>query len=183
MFPIQDQISVATKANLDANLALYTSLASKTFENMEKLISLNINAVKASMEETAAATRQVLTAKDPQEFFALVSSQGKPNFEKAISYGSHLANIAGSTQSEFTKAAESQLAQFSHKVSELIEEATRKAPAGSEGIAAAMKTAMGNVTATYEQMTRTAKQAVSAIEANMTTTVGQLTTAGAPAKS
>lgn len=181
MFPIQDQISVATKANLDANLALYATLASKTFENMEKLISLNINAVKASMEETATATRQVLAAKDPQEFFALVSSQSKPNFEKAISYGSHLANIAGSTQSEFTKAAESQLAQLSRKAAELMEDATRKAPAGSEGLAALMKTALGNATATYEQMTRTAKQAADAIGANITTTAGQ-STAVVPAK-
>lgn len=168
MFPIQDQISVATKSNLEANLALYTSLTNKALESVEKLINLNITAVRASMEESSATTRQILAAKDPQEVISLLTAQTKPNYEKAIAYGSHLANIASSTQAEFTKAAETQIAQVSRKVTELIEEAARNAPAGSEGVVAVVKTAMGNASNGYEQFTKTAKQAVEALEANLT---------------
>jgi len=162
MFPIQDQISVTAKANLEANLALYTSLSNKTMESIEKLFSLNLSAVKATMEESSAATRQILAAKDP-----LIAAQTKPNYEKAIAYGGHLANIASSAQAEFTKAAEAQIAQVSRKVSELIEEASRNAPAGSEGMVAVVKTALGNASNGYEQFTKTAKQAVEALEANL----------------
>lgn len=168
MFPIQDQISVATKSNFEANLALYTSLTNKALESVEKLINLNITAVRASMEESSATTRQILAAKDPQEVISLLTAQTKPNYEKAIAYGSHLANIASSTQAEFTKAAETQIAQVSRKVTELIEEAARNAPAGSEGMVAVVKTAMGNASNGYEQFTKTAKQAVEALEANLT---------------
>lgn len=167
MFPIQDQISVTAKANLEANLALYTSLTNKTMESIEKLLNLNLSAVKASMEESSVATRQILAAKDPQEVLSLIAAQTKPNFDKAIAYGGHLASIASSAQAEFTKAAETQIAQVSRKVSDLIEEASRNAPAGSEGMVAVVKTAMGNASSGYEQFTKTAKQAVEALEANL----------------
>lgn len=166
MFPIQDQISVATKANLEANLALYSSLTNKTLESVEKLIVLNLTAARSSMEESQAAARQILAAKDPQEFFSLVAAQTKPNLEKAVAYGGHLTSIANSTQAEFTKAAESQMAQFSRKVTELVEEASQKAP-GTDGVMAIFKNAMGNATSAYEQFTKTAKQAAEAMNASV----------------
>lgn len=184
MFPIQDQISVATRANLDANLALYTSLTSKTLESVEKLINLNLVAVKASMDESSAVTRKMLAARDPQELFSVITEQAKPKFETAIAYGSQIASIAGSAQSELTKAAEAQIAEVSRKVHEIVEEVSRKAPAGSESVVAIMKTAIGNVGNTYEQITKTTKQAVEAMEANMTSTVNQISKAvAAPTKS
>ncbi|HYD94838.1 MAG TPA: TIGR01841 family phasin [Noviherbaspirillum sp.] len=173
MFPMQDQISVATKANFEANLALVASLTSKTLESMEKLINLNIAAARASMEESQAATRQILAAKDPQEFFSLVASQTKPNFEKAVAYGNHVTNIAGSVQAEFSKAAESQFAQFSRKITELVEDAAQKAPVGSDGMVAAIKAAMGNASSAYDQFTKSAKQAAEVVEASVNGTVAQ----------
>jgi phasin family protein len=183
MFPIQDQISVAAKANIDANIALYASLTQKTLESVEKLINLNIAAVKSSMEESSAMTRKMLSAKDPQEFFSLISEQAQPKLEKAIAYGSTVATIAKSAQSEFAKATESQIAQASHKVHELIEEAAKKGPAGTESLITVMKTAMGNAGSTYEQIAKTTKQAVEAMEANLSSTVNQISQAViAPAK-
>ena len=173
MFPIQDQISVATKANLEANLALYSSLTNKTLESVEKLIALNLTAARSSMEESQAATRQILAAKDPQEFFALVAAQAKPSIDKVVAYNGHLTSIANSAQAEFTKAAESQMAQFSRKVTELVEEATQKAP-GADGVMAVLKNAMTNATSTYEQFTKTAKQAADAMNASVTGTVTQM---------
>lgn len=180
MFPIQDQISVATKANLEANFALCTSLTNKTLESIEKLIKLNLAAVKASMEESSVATKQIFAAKDPQELITLISAQTKPNFDKALAYGSHLAGIASSTQAEFTKAAETQIAEASRKVNELVEEVAKKAPAGSEGMIAIVKSALGNASTSYEQLTKTTKQAVEALEANMNSAVDQLSNSVMP---
>ncbi|OWW22985.1 TIGR01841 family phasin [Noviherbaspirillum denitrificans] len=182
MFPIQDQISVATKANLEANFALYNTLTSKTLESVEKLINLNITAARTSLEESQAATRQILAAKDPQEFFSLVAAQAKPNLEKVVAYGGHLNSIANSAQAEFTKAAESQLAQFSRKVTELVEEAAQKTP-GADGVLSVFKNAVGNATSTYEQFTKSAKQAAEAVNATVNGTVTQIAqAAAAPAK-
>lgn len=174
MFPIQDKISVNTKANLEAQFAMYAALTNKTLQSMEELAKLNISAFKASMEGSTAAVKQMLAAKDPQEIMSLVSAQTKPAMEKTVAYGTQLATIASSARSEFTKAAELQFAQVTSKVNELMDDAARKAPAGSENLVAALKSTLGNATAGYEQFSKTAKQAVEAMEATITTSVTKL---------
>ena len=86
MFAIPEQFSNATKANFESQFAIFSSLTAKAFEGMEKLVELNITAAKASLEESSIATRQLLAAKDPQEFFSLTAAQAQPTAEKALSY-------------------------------------------------------------------------------------------------
>ena len=177
MFSSPEQFSAATKANFEAQLALITALTNKAFESVEKLVDLNLTVAKTSIEESNAAAKQLLAAKDPQEFFSLASAQAQPTAEKAVAYGRHVASIASSAQAEFSKAAESQIAEANRKAVELFEEATKNAPAGSENIISIVKSAFGNVNAGYEQLTKTTKQAVEAIETNVSTAVSQFSQA------
>jgi phasin family protein len=177
MFSIPEQFSNATKTQFEAQLAMMTALTNKAFESVEKIVDLNMSAVKASLEESTAAAKQILTAKDPQEFFSLSAAQNQPNTEKALAYGRHLASIATSAQAEFTKAAEAQIADTSRKVMELVEEVSKNAPAGSENAVAMMKSAIGNANAGYEQLSKNTKQAVDALEGNLNNAVSQFTQA------
>jgi phasin family protein len=186
MFAIPEQFSNATKANVESQFAIFSSLTAKAFEGMEKLVDLNLTAAKASLEESSITTRQLLAAKDPQEFFSLTAAQAQPTAEKALSYSRQVAAIAAGTQAEFTKAAEEQIAETNRKVISLVDEVTKNAPAGSENVVAVLKATMGNASAGYEQMTKTAKQAAEAIETNVSAAVNQFTQAaqnvGAKAK-
>lgn len=169
MFTIPEQFSSATKANFEAQIAMITALTNKAFESVERVVELNMTAAKASLEESTVAAKQLLSAKDPQEFFSLTTAQTKPTAEKALAYGRHLANIASTAQAEFTQVAETQIAETNRKVLSLIEEVTKNAPAGSENVVAMIKTAMGNANAGYEQLTKTTKQAVETMESNINT--------------
>lgn len=177
MFAIPEQFSAASKASLEAQLSMMTELSSKAFESIEKMIDLNLNVAKASLEESNAAAKQFLSAKDAQEFFSLAAAKAQPNAEKALAYGRHLASIASGMQSEFSKAAETQIAESSRKVLELVEEISKNAPAGSENAIALLKTAIGNANAGYEQLSKSTKQAVETLEANLNNAVGQFTQA------
>jgi len=177
MFTVSEQFSAATKANLESQLAMLNSLTAKAFEGVEKVIELNVNAARASLEESSATVRQLFGAKDAQEFLALSAAQAQPTAEKAIAYGRHLAGIATSTQAEFAKAGEAQIAEATRKVNALIDEVTKNAPAGSENAVAILKSMIGNASAGYEQLSKTAKQAVEAIEANVATATSQFTQA------
>ena len=177
MFAIPEQFSNATKANFESQFAIFSSLTAKAFESVEKLVELNLTAAKASLEESTATTRQLLAAKDPQEFFAMSAAQVQPTAEKAISYGKQVAAIAAGTQAEFTKAAETQIAETNRKVISLVDEVSKNAPAGSENIVAAFKASLGNANAGYEQLTKTAKQATQAMETNVSAAVTQFTQA------
>lgn len=177
MFTVPDQFSTVAKANLEAQLSMFTNLTSKAFESMEKMVDLNLNVAKASLEDTSIAARQLMTAKDPQEFFSLTAAQAQPTAAKAIAYGRHLAGIAASAHAEFTRAAEEQIAETGRKVSTLVEDASKNAPAGSENLMAMMKSAIGNANAGYEQFSKSTKQAVEAMETNMNTAVNQFSQA------
>jgi len=177
MFPIPDQLSSVTKANLEAQLSLFASLTSKAFESVEKVVDLNLNVAKASLEDSTTAARQLLAAKDAQEFLSLTAAQAQPNAAKAIAYGRHLAGIASAVQAEFSRAAEEQIAETSRKVSALVDDVSKNAPAGSENVIAIVKSAIGNANAGYEQFNKTSKQAMEAMEANMTSAVSQFSQA------
>jgi phasin family protein len=181
MFTVPEQFSTATKANIDAQIALMTSLTGKAFEGIEKFVALNMTVAKTSFEESTAAAKQLLSAKDAQEFFTLSTAHTQPNAEKAIAYGRHLANIASSTQAEFTQAAETQIAETNRKVLALIEEVTKNAPAGSNNVVEMFKTAMSTANASYDQLTKTTKQAVDAMEVNFNNAVSQVSQATAKA--
>lgn len=182
MFAIPEHFSAASKASFESQIALLTTLTNKTFESVEKVVDLNITVAKASLEDSNAAAKQLLAAKDPQEFLSLVAAQTQPNAEKALAYSRNLASIATDVQTEFSKAAETQIAETSRKVLELVEELTKNAPAGSENAIALVKSAIGNVNASYEQLTKTTKQAVETLEANLNTAVSQFTQPSAKAK-
>jgi len=177
MFSYQDQFSAATKTHFQAQLELISTLTAKTFEGVEKLIELNLSATKASLEESVATAKQFATIKDPQELLALATAQAQPTAEKAAAYGRHLASIVSSTQAELTKAAEAQVAETSRKVSALVEEISKNAPAGSENAVALLKSAIGNANAGYEQLTKNTKQAVETLEGHLSNAAKQFTQA------
>jgi phasin family protein len=177
MFSIPEQFSAATKTHFEAQIAMITALTNKAFESVEKIVDLNMNVIKASLEESTASAQQIMAAKDPQEFLSLTAAQTQPNAEKAIAYGRHLASIASSTQAEFTKAAEAQIADTNRKVMALVEEVSKNAPAGSENAVALMKSAIGNANAGYEQLAKTTKQAVETMEGNLNNAVSQFSSA------
>ena len=179
MFSIPEQFSNATKANFEAQFAIFSALTNKAFEGVEKIVDLNLTAAKASLEESSITAKQLMSAKDPQEFFSLASAQAQPTAEKTMAYGRHLANIASSTSAEFSKAAETQIAETNRKVISLVDEVSKNAPAGSENAVAMFKSALGNANAGYEQFSKTAKQAAETIESNVAQAVNQFSAAAA----
>ncbi|MFC5474943.1 TIGR01841 family phasin [Paraherbaspirillum soli] len=177
MFPFQEQFSAATKAHFEAQLALLNSLTAKTLESVQKVIELNIAATEETLKESSDITKQLLSAKDPQEFMTISAAQAKPSADKAAAYGRHLASIATEVQADFTKAAEAQVAETSKRINDLLEEAGKNAPAGSESAIAILKSVIGTANAGYEQLTKTTKQAVEALETNLNTAAAQFTEA------
>ncbi|MFT5642484.1 MAG: phasin family protein [Janthinobacterium sp.] len=173
MFSIPEQFSTATKTNIEAQFAAFSTLTGKAFEGVEKLMALNLTAAKSSLEEASASTKQLLSAKDAQEFFALSAAQAQPAAEKATAYTRELAAIASSAQAEMTKTTEAQIAETNKKVLSLVDEVTKNAPAGSEKAVAMLKSAIDNANAGYEQFTKSSKQAVDTIETNMASAVSQ----------
>lgn len=164
MFSTADQLSNATKASIDAQLAAMNDIANKALHSVAELVELNLSTAKKSLAHTAAAAQQMLSAKDAQDFLNLTSSQAQPGAEKALAYGRHLTSIATKAQAEFTKATETRIAETTKQVSKLIDDLSKAAPAGSENAIAMLKASVANANASYEQMVKASKQAVETME-------------------
>ena len=177
MFSIPEQFSSATKLYFETQLAMMTALSNKAAQSVEQIVELNMSALKTSLEESAAAGKQILAAKDPQEFFSLSAASGQHSADQALAYGRELGRIATSVQAEFTQAAEAQVTDASQRVMRLVEEVGNTAPAGSENVVALVKSAIGNANASYEQFSKTTKQAIEAAEGNLNQAVSQYTQA------
>ena len=129
---------------------------------------------KAALADASAAASELLAAKDPAEYLSLVRAQAKPNIHRAIAYGGHLVTIVRMMHSDFSNAAEAQIAGVSRKVNELVEQTVSKAPVGSEALMAVVKSTFGNTGNGYEQLTRNAKQAMDALTDNLNNVIKQV---------
>ena len=108
MFSIPEQFSAATKSQLEAQLKILNNFAATAFEGAQKVIALNLSTTKASVEKSSAAARELLEAKDPQEFFARTTAR-VPNLDGLFAYNRELFSIASKTQAELFQAAQEQL--------------------------------------------------------------------------
>lgn len=174
MFQPQDPFSNATIATLQAQIIRMNGLAAAGLEGMEKLFDLNLNVMRTSMQESSVIAQQLMKAQAPQEFLSLLSQLARPTTEKAVAYSRHLATIASGTQAEFARSTEQQLAEASAAITKLVDDTTRNAPPGAENLMAIMKSGIGNASAGYEQLNKTAKQMRDAMEANMSMAANQV---------
>jgi len=178
MFSAADQLSNATKASIDSQLAAMSEIANKALHSVAELVELNIATAKESLAHTSAAAQQMLTAKDAQEVFNLTSSQAQPQAEKALAYGRHLASIATKAQAEITKATEARVAETAKQVNKLIDDLSKAAPAGSENMMALLKTSATMATTAYEQIAKASKHALETMEENVTEATKHFVPAG-----
>ncbi len=157
-----EQIVAAQKANIETIFGL----TQKAFEGVEKLLELNVQATKVALSESANSTQALLSVKDAQELLTLQASLMQPLAEKTVAYSRHLYDIASGTTAEFGKAAEAQAADAQKKFMDVVDNASKNAPAGSETAVAAMKTAVSAANNAMESVQKAVKQASEMAEAN-----------------
>jgi phasin family protein len=157
-----DQIATASKAGVE----MWLGLANTQFAALERLSTLNFNAVKAAFEAGMGQTRALLGAKDAQEVVNLNTAATQPTLESAIAYSRSVYELAAQTQGEMTKIVESQASEFSRNMSGFLDKVSINAPAGSDVAVAAVKSAIAAANSAYDSMTKAAKQAGEIAEAN-----------------
>lgn len=93
MSTFPEQFSEARKSQVEAQLELFRNFSGKAVESAEKLMALNLRTGRASVEQSTAAIRQLVSARDPRDFLAL-TTQTQQNFESFLAYGRALFSIA-----------------------------------------------------------------------------------------
>jgi len=143
-------------------------LASTAFEGFEQLVELNLAATKSFLFESSTDYLSVFSAKSPAEALAAQASLVQPLAEKAIAYGRSVYGISSSTGSALSKAAEGKLAEGQKTFVDAVESMAKNAPAGSEPIVAAFKSALSAGQNAIDTAKSSAKKAVEMAEKQAT---------------
>lgn len=158
-----EQFAASNKATVDSLLVV----ANTALATAERIAALNLGAARAALEDSTSATKAVLSAKNPSDAVALQSSMVQPAVEKAVDYSRSLFEISSDSQQQLAKMLETQFADFQKQVSNLVAQAAKTAPAGSESIVAAMQNAVNSANLAFSNMTAMAKQFTETTQANV----------------
>ena len=163
LYPTPDNLSEAQKQNIDAMM----KLSQKAFEGIEKMVDLQLNAARASLQETSEKFKALMSVKDAQDVVNLNKDLGAPNAEQALAYSRTIYDIASQTSSEVQRLIDAQIADANKKLVDTLDEFSRNAPAGSESIVAMMKSSLTAANSAYETANKAARQVVEMAERNM----------------
>jgi phasin family protein len=97
MSTLPQPFSAAGNAQLAAQLQLFQTFTSQAVATTGKIISLNLNTARTSLEQSTDALRQVLSAEDPRDLLAL-TTRSQASFESMLAYGRALVGIATGVQ-------------------------------------------------------------------------------------
>ncbi|WP_025918133.1 TIGR01841 family phasin [Herminiimonas sp. CN] len=167
------QFSATSKANQDARFAMFTELTQAALDSATKLIELNANVVQAWLADSTVISKQLLSAKDPQEFCSMTASHAEPTTEKMLAYGRHVAGIVSSSQAAFGKVAEATAAETNRNLIELVGNASKNAPVVTEHAMEILKSVIGNASAGYESVLAKTQQAAGVLGEHLAAAANQ----------
>ena len=160
MYAIPEQIAAANKASIESLIGL----ANTQFTALQRLSALNVNLAKSAFEESVSFTKSLLGAKDPQAFASLNATAAQPALEKAIAYSRGVYEIVTQTNAEMKTFAEAQVGEFNKNIVGYLDQVSKNAPAGSDVIVAAVKSALAATNSAYDRMSSVTKQASDIVE-------------------
>jgi hypothetical protein len=100
-------------------------------------------------------------------YSALHAGQAQSTVEKAQSYWRHVYEILSGTQAEFTEILIAQFKRCQHDFQAFVDNLATNAPAGSEAVLSAWKSAIETANATFETTQKATKQVVERAESNV----------------
>ncbi len=154
MYQANEQFAALNKANLEA-AARFANVA---FGGAERLVEIQLKAVKSAMADGVDGAKTLATVKDLQQFADVKDTVAQPAFEKATEYMKSVYDVTSETQAEFGKLIEQQFAAFNKQVVVALDKFAETGPAGSEAGISALKSALVTSNAAYENFSKAAKQ-------------------------
>ena len=111
----------AMRSGLDAQVNFMTELTRRTYDSVRKLSELNLHFAQLLIQDSVAATRQVLACSDPLQMAATMATAAQPAAEHMRSYQQQLIGMLTGTQVALTRSAESLMPQGTRYAAAMVE--------------------------------------------------------------
>ncbi len=165
MANVNEQMNDFQKTAVDAAVRF----ARMSVDNVERMLALNLQMTKTSLDDTANNLKAISSVKDVQDLNSLRTKLSENSLEQAVDYSRSMYELAQNAQSEITHMIEGQMSGFQKELADSIDKVARNAPAGSDVAVAAMKSSLAATTAAMDNMSKVVKQAASFADTNFKT--------------
>jgi phasin family protein len=162
MYQTPEQFVAINKANLETAM----KFAGVALQGAERILDLQLKAARSAFADSVENAKTIAAVKDLQQLAALKDAMAQPTIEKATAYAKSVYDVATATQAEIGKLLEEQVAEFNKQVVAALDKMVKTAPAGSEVGIATLKSAIAAVNASYENVSKVAKQFTEVSQAN-----------------
>jgi len=162
MYQTPEQLVALNKANLEVAM----KFAGVALQGAERILDLQLKAAKTAISDSIENAKSIAAVKDIQQLTALKDTLTQPSIEKATAYAKSIYDVTTATQAELGKLVEEQVAEFNKQVVTALDKMVKTAPAGSEVGIATLKSAIAAVNASYENVSKVAKQFTEVTQSN-----------------
>lgn len=159
-----EQFAAANKAGIETLVTLANSAVARA----ERLAALNLNTTRAVLEDGVAGAKTLMAVKNPQDLNEVQAALVQPIVDKAVAYSRSVYEIVAEGQQELVKLFETQIAELNKTVAAALDQASKSAPAGTEGVFSAIKSAIAANNSAYENVSKTVKQLTETAESKLT---------------
>jgi phasin family protein len=170
----QEQFISLYRSNLNAMI----SMARAALDETERLRTRQLEAIRDALAENNELARQISSAGTVDELFAAQSRIANHHIDVALGYWGRLFEAASHTQVQGMKQLEEQAAEFSDRISSVLD----NAPAGAEPMVNAMKAFLQAARAAYGIGAQATEQAARMTEAQIVTATAGIREAVANAR-
>jgi phasin family protein len=136
-------------------------------DNAERVISLQLQYAKGTIEQASATAKAATGAKDVQQLLDVRTRSAENAVEWLMNYSRSFYEVASEAQSELSKLAEERMSAFQRAATESVEQAAKSSPAGSAAAVAAIKSSLAATTAAFDTFTKAAKNVATYTDAGI----------------
>jgi phasin family protein len=136
-------------------------------DNAERVISLQLQYAKGTIEQASATAKAATGAKDVQQLLDVRTRSAENAVEWLMNYSRSFYEVASEAQSELSKLAEERMTAFQQAVTESVDQAAKSSPAGSDAAVAAIKSSLAATTAAFDTFTKAAKNVATYTDAGI----------------
>jgi phasin protein len=137
----------------NGNIAAFQSLADIVLNASEQMLALNFNAARVACAQASASAAPIVEHDPRAQFASQMGAQSK-SIEQAIEYFTNVSTLLARTQGDLAEFTISQINETSRGFTEALDSFANSAPTGTSDMFAALKSAMSNATAAYENFVK-----------------------------
>jgi phasin family protein len=164
-----EQIAAWNQAAYDAAM----NYARASLASAEQLLTLNLETARATLDQAAKATRELMTSGDPQSLMTVRTRLAETNMQQAATYAQSVYEIVSQTQAHLGKVFEEQMAKLTRDVAASAESLGKGVP-GAEVSSAALKSTFAATSAMLESLNQATRQFAELSEATMKAATAQM---------